>query len=696
VNFLNPLFLIGLAGAAVPLLIHLLTRRRPRRQEFSSVEFLREAQVVEMRRFRLREWILLALRMLAVACLALAVSRPVWRAAAAGGGSTAVVLLVDRSLSLRAREGEETLFDRARGLALSVLEALEPEDRVQVVAFDEAAEALFPEPVEDHGRARAALAGLEPTARGTDLEAAVARGLEILAATPAVHRELYLLTDAQKSGLSEAPAPRRTVPGLRFRIVPVSAETSPMNRAVRRARFRPGEPASVEVEVSRYGEGNQAPDAEVPLAAYALVEAGLWREAGRGFVSGEAGGLLILSQKLGFGGRVEIADDALLEDNARAFPGGGVGAVRAGVVSRGRALPLVLETGAEAGIFRARRLETSQLTSRHLAGLDVLVLDDVASLADGALAAVVDFARAGGGLVLVLGPAVDPAFWNARLLPALGDWQIEGDAPVRAGAGWSLKRAAVGHPALRGFAPGAGENLSQAVFRAAWRLDPGQEGRVLARFGGELAAVVERENVLLFASDAGGEWSDFLVSGAFLPFWLQAIEYLSSGNSADLVPGERLDLPVPPGEGEAAWTLRAPSGLEIPLSTRLAGGLPRLLSPPLEELGLHLLEANGRPVRAVAVTPRAAESDLARLSPAEAERRWASLGARALAPDAEIGRAVREARFGRELWRELLIAALLLLVAETILARLWGARRVAEEEAVFETETARVPGGGRR
>ena len=86
-HFLNPLFLLGLAASSVPLLIHLLTRRRPRRTEFSSIEFLREARVVEMRRFRLREWLLLLLRMAAVACLALALARPVWRGAAAGGGS---------------------------------------------------------------------------------------------------------------------------------------------------------------------------------------------------------------------------------------------------------------------------------------------------------------------------------------------------------------------------------------------------------------------------------------------------------------------------------------------------------------------------------------------------------------------------------------------------------------------------------
>ena len=45
----------GLAAAALPLVIHMLTRRRPRRTTFSSIVFLREVRLAEMRRFRLRD-----------------------------------------------------------------------------------------------------------------------------------------------------------------------------------------------------------------------------------------------------------------------------------------------------------------------------------------------------------------------------------------------------------------------------------------------------------------------------------------------------------------------------------------------------------------------------------------------------------------------------------------------------------------
>src|SRR5262249_8125822 len=158
-----------------------LTRRRPKRVEFSSVEFLREVRLAEMRRFRLREWLLLLLRALAVAALALALARPAGRGAAGGGrapGPARPSLAPD--CSLRPQEGDRTLCDRAQARALEVVDALEAEDRVQVMTSDTRARALFPEPLEDHGRARAAIEALEPGSATTDLEAALSSAIDAL------------------------------------------------------------------------------------------------------------------------------------------------------------------------------------------------------------------------------------------------------------------------------------------------------------------------------------------------------------------------------------------------------------------------------------------------------------------------------------------------------------------------------------
>ena len=70
-TFLNPLVLFGLVAAAIPLIIHLINFRRPKRVDFSSLEFLKELQKTTMQRVRIKQWLLLLLRTLAIACLIL-------------------------------------------------------------------------------------------------------------------------------------------------------------------------------------------------------------------------------------------------------------------------------------------------------------------------------------------------------------------------------------------------------------------------------------------------------------------------------------------------------------------------------------------------------------------------------------------------------------------------------------------------
>ena len=111
-NFLNPLFLFGLAAAAVPILIHLFTRKRPREMKFPSLEFLAEVNRSEIRRLRLKQWLLLLLRTLAIVALALAMSRPALKGTSGlgRGASTTVVALVDQSGSMGAVASGGTLI----------------------------------------------------------------------------------------------------------------------------------------------------------------------------------------------------------------------------------------------------------------------------------------------------------------------------------------------------------------------------------------------------------------------------------------------------------------------------------------------------------------------------------------------------------------------------------------------------------
>ena len=103
-SFLNVLFLAGLAGAALPVAIHLLNRERPRTQPFGWIALLDRAHRSETRRFRLREILLLILRGLLCALLALAFARPFFAGDPAEGAALPdhAAIVLDVSGSMRA------------------------------------------------------------------------------------------------------------------------------------------------------------------------------------------------------------------------------------------------------------------------------------------------------------------------------------------------------------------------------------------------------------------------------------------------------------------------------------------------------------------------------------------------------------------------------------------------------------------
>src|ERR687892_1493113 len=117
-SFLSPLFLIGAAAAAIPIALHLFFRRTEPVIEFAAMRFLRHAPVEQSRRRRLRELLLLALRVAALCLLAFAFARPYLTQSAAALSAPVTMVLVDTSASMTA-PGQ---FERAKAAALKAID----------------------------------------------------------------------------------------------------------------------------------------------------------------------------------------------------------------------------------------------------------------------------------------------------------------------------------------------------------------------------------------------------------------------------------------------------------------------------------------------------------------------------------------------------------------------------------------------
>ena len=128
-SFLTPLFLLGLVGLAVPVIIHLIQRERKNVVQFPSLMFLQRIQYQSVQRRRIRNWPLLLLRPAALALIVAAFGRPFLRrqelAAAAGSGAREVVVLIDKSYSM----GYGDRWVRATASARDAIGRVGPADR---------------------------------------------------------------------------------------------------------------------------------------------------------------------------------------------------------------------------------------------------------------------------------------------------------------------------------------------------------------------------------------------------------------------------------------------------------------------------------------------------------------------------------------------------------------------------------------
>lgn len=341
-NFLAPLFLGLAAAAAVPLLLHLMRRRIGTRFEFPAARYLLRAEQEHSRKLRLRNLLLMLLRVVLILLVAAAAARPVGRVAGAGHPPTALVLVLDNSLSSAAVvNGEPVLADLVAQARRIVGEAASG-DRLWLVTADGAVQGGSP------GALLAALDDVGPLAGAGDPAAAVARAAGVLEGAELPARQVVLLTDGQAASWARE-ADRVNVPITAY----LPDAPPPPNRAVAGAGARPLRFTPRGAIVARVA------GADSTAYTVLLGEQALARGVAHG---GEE--IVVRASPAGRGwlaGAVEIPPDELRGDDRRAF-------------ALWRGDPPAVRIDASAGEFVASALATLVQSGRAARGGDVAII----------------------------------------------------------------------------------------------------------------------------------------------------------------------------------------------------------------------------------------------------------------------------------------------------------------------------------
>jgi hypothetical protein len=674
-TFLAPLFLLGVAAVAVPIIVHLVNRERRNAVAFPSLMFLRRVPFKSMRRQRIRHRALFALRCLALALLALAFARPfVDREAGASGtggaGPRELVVLLDRSYSMA--YGDR--WSRATAAAERAVAGMGAADRATLVLFDDEA-ASAAGPTGEKAIVTSAIRKARPGAGSTRYAPALSVAQQLMERSERPRREVVLISDFQRSGWDGQELPKLAAPAALTTVdVGDSSTANTLVTSVDVSRdARDGvDRATVAARVATQGEGLPGTAQATLELNGRVVETKQLPLPGSGATSVTFAPVPVPEGNTR--GTVRVAaSDRLPVDDVFHFVIGAAQVVSvllvespSAPISRTMFLPRALGIG-DRPSFSVVQRRSDQVTAADVDAARVVILNGAAIPGGTAGERIRGHVNRGGGLIVALGEngggrALSGA---SGLLPGTIGGIIDRSAE-RGGTMGTLDR---NHSALESFRGSRSGDFTSTRYLRYRSLSPAPTDAVLARFDDGSVALAERRvgegTVVAFSSTFDGYWNDLPVQPVFLPLIQSLVRH--AANWTPQPPwetvGSVLSVPAPSARDELVAV--APSGARTRWSET-----DSVRSLGLREQGFYEIRgsASAGGTRTIAVNANTTESELGRFPPDELARAVTpdGIAVAGSAPATTLSIAEREKR--QTMWWYVLVIALLLLAAESLLS----------------------------
>lgn len=677
-DFESPWLLLGIAGALVPLGIHLYVRRRAPIVDLDAVMRLVLSGGRTRVRLRMVHALLLTARVLIVIALAALFARPFLKRTAESGVAiehpVALAIVLDNSLSMRLQADGESSFSRGRARALALLRDLPDESEVFVVLVGNPIES-FPARASWDPSTAARFVGRIPVGFGAgDVSESVRRAAERVRSSSRRDRRIAIVSDFFDHGLARFPTASELA-GITILPLDTGPAKAVTNRALVEASSFPApdqSPAHVRVRVVVANESDTPFDDVVTVRIGQVSTARKVACEARSRCAQEF--LLRVDEGETFG-LARLPPDGLPNDDERWFtlaPRNQNAALLVdGSPSRRPdhaesfflARALGLRSGDDHG-FTVTTVRPDELSPLHLSSVGTVALLNIARLDPEQVKAVHDFVASGGGLLVTLGDNTDLTSWSAGfgdLLPAplrdLVGSPSDDDRPAP-----SIARVLEDHPIVRGLTGAQGSIFSSRVRRWGVLQDGWSPGAsALCWLGNGAPLLVEhhlgRGVVLTLLTSADRDWTDLPLRPAFPAFARQAFNHLRGAGGGQSRTGFRVGepLPVELPDGHERGEVVAPGNATLRFTSTTSF---RNTSVPGVYTIRTFLPGRPDPARTYPIVVNTDPSE-SRLEHATWDEGVLPLPAVATAEGTPVRR--------QELWPYLLVLALLLLLAESYL-----------------------------
>lgn len=672
-SFLTPLFFIGVAALAAPILVHLVRRTRARKIQFPALVFVRQVPQRTIRRRTLQNVLLLALRCLALLLIVIAFTRPFFSggsSAKATSAAGATVILIDNSLSMR----RENLFSEAQRRAEAAIDDAANDEQIALLSFDKRY-TVINRFTNDKNRLRTAAQSVAAGWDGTDYEQAL-RGAESLLSEVETNgpKRIVMISDFQAPGWRQANATFKLANNTQLTTLDVSSNNPAPNIAITNVEARGvvfGQKYSdnLAVHISNFSDTPrdqiqvdfQINDQTVEKRSISLNSRDSRVVEFTGFNLNDGANRCT----------IDISDNDFTPDNRfyftlhRETPGK---ALIVESASRGRSDSLHLQSALTTNDdlpFTFNLKSTGSVDPATIPEQKLVILNDAGSLNSALADALVKFVNAGGQLIISTGPQTQADNFN-NAFAAIAPAALREAVQPKAGENAAITNVKFDHPIFEIFQESG--RLAAANVLGYFRSEPRVNAAVLARFEDGSPALIEASSgkgrVLLFTSSLGPSWNDLPLTPLYLPFVHQMVRYAGTREENSWY-----------GLGQT-FTVRkngeaAPPAVDTPAGARLTDGR---VTPDGEMLvtarepGFYRLRYSSQPGFA-AVDGDGSEGDFSKLNVQEFIAGVTGGAGAAEGAGASQNASGEEIEGRQKVWWSLLLFALLLLLLESVLAR---------------------------
>jgi hypothetical protein len=670
-TFINTSILVFGIAIAIPLFIHLFNKQRKKKIKFSSIRFLQVLEKQRLKRIKIYDYILILIRTLILLTLILAFARPTFTSKSilsSNSARTTSVIIIDTGINMNRYDELGPRFARAQSVLKRLIENSNPEDELFIIQSTSPDIRLT---------RQLSISEIKKSFVHGKWSSAFKEGMTLFNENPNFNQELHIISDFQFMETDfEEFLPELTA--MRIFLIKIGNEIVPnfgiKTVDVKNQIFEVNKPIQIETQII-----NTSPEQEEPVEINlyinqqrvahqrVVVEAMRTKQVELSFSPKSTGHL---------SGYVELNDDNLLSDNRYYF------ALK--IPSELKVLfiddnPSVFIEAALTSLAQQTDIQTvtekyNSWTRQNFLGYDMLILSNFGILNSVVIQRLSEYLENGGAILLIPGLQTIPSEYN-KFVSALGISTIMKDVMSSGNKNefFLLKQPNINHPLFAGLFRTGEPAISKPKFFRYFKMAVSPQDQIILSYQNNDPYLIEanhsKGSTFIFSSYIDDDWTDIQYRGIFLPL-LSRLVYYSASNSSQVqspaIIGMEKNIMMNYISQSGEFYLKSPEGEKNRIVPQQRDQFLHFKMSNLSQPGLYHLFAGENIIYSI---PTNVESYAIHQPLINLEQITDLETVELFSEEDNFEETIIQARFGTELWKFLIVFALLLLGLELFIIK---------------------------